>query len=1374
MPRIFDNIEKHLLPALQETLLLSNRADFCVGYFNLRGWKKLDAHIQHWAQTDGVCRLLVGMQKLPETEIRDAMSFLAKGENMDNQTAVRLKKRLAQAFRRQLAFGAPNNEDEAGLRQLAHRLRERKVVVKLFLKHPLHAKLYLLFRQDPVNPIIGYLGSSNLTMAGLTGQGELNVDVLDHDATLKLAKWFEDRWDENFCIDITKELIEILEQSWAREQLLPPYHIYIKMAYHLAEEARAGLAEFQIPSEFKGVLFDFQEAAVRIAAHHVNKRKGVLIGDVVGLGKTLLATALARLFEDDFGMRTLIICPKNLESMWNDYRETYGLRGKVLSSSRILRDLADERRYQLVIIDESHNLRNREGKTFRAIQEYIRENDCRVILLSATPYNKSYLDLSSQLRLFVEEDLDIGVRPERYLRDMSETEFLARHQCSPRTLAAFEKSEFPDDWRDLMRLYLVRRTRSFILDNYAHTDPEDGRRYLAYPDGRKAKFPTRLPRTIRFKADENDAADAYARLYSDAVVNTINALNLPRYGLGNYIVSDPEHPPTNDEKKHLQDLSRAGKRLMGFCRTNLFKRLESSGMAFILSVERHVLRNYIFLHAIENDLPLPIGAQGAEYLDTRLTDEDADRNRAELFGNDNEASDSSGAETGTGQRRYTEADFRRQAAEVYTVYASKYHSRFNWLKPALFQSTLAENLKSDAEALRCILETNGCWDPTVDQKLAALEKLIRIDHANQKLLIFSQFADTVRYLDTQLRARGCQEHAAVSGSSANPTEIAWRFSPESNNKRDRVPPNREIRVLLATDILSEGQNLQDCHIIVNYDLPWAIIRLIQRAGRVDRIGQHATEIPCYSFFIADGVEKIIRLRSRVRQRLLENAEVVGSDEAFFEDEDDAQTVRNLYTEHSGILDDDDDAEVDLASQAYQIWKNAIERDPALRPLIENMPDVVYSTKAWLGCGADSGAGVSPAVPTEAGQRPAPQNRDDQSIADASEPALTQGACIMRAPDIAGIVRDAICHFNDQRYHLHAWCIMPNHVHAVVTPWGEHTLSAILHSWKSYAAHLINRHLKKRGEVWERESFDHLIRSSESLSRFIAYVERNPVEAGLCSEPEQWGFSSCGAGIPPGNSREAAETAAPLAAPPPFHPPGEIDYSNMKSRGELPHLRKDGATYFVTFRLRDAILIRGAGVSPAVPTEAGQRPAPLDRPEGVLVYTRTATGTDALAYVNKAGESITESQIEILRAAACNPDTPAQPRNDLHHQLVRRGVEHIVSEEKRLGGQLGSPRGARFRTYERLKHYVQDLEGTLFAASAAEITQALEEIYKNPLRPVATDTLNRQLKSGISDDQLAELVLILRKEGRLCIIHEDETPAEPHIICSMGLFGKDEG
>jgi superfamily II DNA or RNA helicase len=1121
MPRIFDNIDRSLLPALRETLALSERADFCVGYFNLRGWKQVDGLIEEWPGGDGhCCRLLVGMQQMPQDQLRSVMSLLRGESDIDQATAIVLKRKLAQDFRDQLMVGIPTNDDEAGLRRLAAQITADKLVVKLFLRHPLHAKLYLHFRQDPLNPKIGYLGSSNLTFAGLSKQGELNIDVLDHDACDKLAKWFEDRWNDRFCLDISKELVEIINNSWARPEPIPPYHIYVKMAYHLSQEARAGLTEFRIPSDFGNKLFEFQKAAVKIAAHHLNKRGGVVIGDVVGLGKTLMATALARIFEDDHGVETLIVCPKNLVPMWEDYRHQYRLRAKVMSATNVQRELADLRRYRLVLIDESHNLRNREGNRYRALAEYIAANDSRVILLSATPYNKTYLDLSNQLRLFVDESEDIGVRPERLLRELGETEFIRRHQCPVRSLAAFEKSEYADDWRELMRLYLVRRTRSFIQENYAKLDPAVNRKYLEFADGTKSYFPTRVPKTVRFTINEKDPKDQYASLFADDVVKAVNHLTLPRYGLGNYQKPSPHKPPTPDEAKVLADLSRAGTRLKGFCRTNLFKRLESSGHSFLLSLERHILRNYIFLHAIENDLPVPIGTQDMGLLDTWANDEDSDL-WDPADGDDGGEADP----TKHVDRILTEADFKSRAAEIYKRYASHFRRRFKWLRPALFEEALSKDLRGDAKSLMKILAAVGPWDAARDAKLQALVELITKKHSNEKVLIFSQFADTVEFLESQLRGRHIVAVAGVTGDTEDPTAVAHRFSPVSNEKRDKVSPADELRVVLATDVLSEGQNLQDCAIIVNYDLPWAIIRLIQRAGRVDRIGQKSDKILCYSFLPADGVERIIRLRSRVRQRLRENAEVVGTDEAFFDDDDKTDLpLFNLYHEKAGLLDGDDEAEVDLASYAYQIWKNAIDRDSELEKVIPAMPNVVYSTR--------------------------------------------------------------------------------------------------------------------------------------------------------------------------------------------------------------PHK----------------------------PT--------TDQPEGALVYLKTAEGHDALAWMNTTGKSVTESQFTILKAAECSPDTPAIPRLEQHHEMVAGGVKLIIDTEKSVGGQLGRPSGARFRTYERLKAYAEEIKNTLFATP--ELNKAIEDIYKYPLLQSATDTLNRQLKSGISDPALAELVVALRQDARLCRVAEDVETAEPQVICSLGL------
>ena len=403
MPRIFDNIEQKLLPTLQDSLEAAKRADFCVGYFNLRGWRQLDQYVENFAGgADACCRLMVGMHKTPREQLQEILSLSESADEMDMQNSIRLKKRVAQEFRDQLVCGAPTNEDEVGLRRLSEQLKSGKLVVKLFLRHQLHAKLYLVHQGFKNLPAIGFVGSSNLTLSGLRYQGELNVDVLEHDATEKLQRWFDDRWKEKLCLDISKELIQVIDESWVTQET--PYHIYLKIAYHLSQEARTGISEYRIPREFRDRLFDFQSAAVRIAAQHVNKRGGVLIGDVVGLGKTMVGTALAKILQEDSFLETLIICPKNLVPMWEDYVREYRLYAEVLSISKVQKVLPELRRYRVVLIDESHNLRNTEGRRYRAIQEYIAINESKCILLSATPYNKTYLDLSAQLKLFIPED----------------------------------------------------------------------------------------------------------------------------------------------------------------------------------------------------------------------------------------------------------------------------------------------------------------------------------------------------------------------------------------------------------------------------------------------------------------------------------------------------------------------------------------------------------------------------------------------------------------------------------------------------------------------------------------------------------------------------------------------------------------------------------------------------------------------------------------------------------------------------------------------------------------------------------------------------------------------------------------------------------
>lgn len=927
MPTIFDNQSKIMLDELSETLNDSYKADFCVGYFNLRGWNTLANKVGFFAGGESAqARVIVGMNVSPDEELRAALRIKGAPEEMDLQTMARTRQSLLESFRRQLMFGFPTKGDKTALLQLKSQLENKKVVVRLHARFPLHAKLYLCHRHDHKTPLIGYLGSSNLTVSGLLKQGELNIDVLEQDAAHKLSDWFEKRWDDS--LDISADLAKVLGESWVVPR--SPFHIYLKMAYHLSREARQGQAEFSVPKSFKGDLFDYQVKAVQLAAHHLSKRGGALIGDVVGLGKTMTAAAIASIFIEQGDHNLLVLCPPNLVKMWEDELERFNVVGRVHAISRA-KDLAkDFKRYKLVVIDESHNLRSGEGKTYGFVHDYLHLNDSKVILLSATPYNKHYADLYHQLRLFVEPETNIGIRPENYIEELgthldadgkpTESDlaarktrgaiaFVARHQAPPDTLAAFAHSNHADDWRELMRLFLVRRTRSFIKEHYAQDDG-DGKKYLVYPDQSRFTFPARTPKTVKFPLDPTVTNDPYARLYSGKVVDIIDTLQLPRYGLENYLPRTFSIVPTNAESAIIANLTKAGTRLMGFCRTGLFKRLESSGAAFLLSIKRHILRNAVFIHAIEHGLPLPIGSSDSSLLDSAFKDGDED-------------------------------DFFANSADgLYQILATKHKTKFDWLRPDFFDHQLKADLENDILALSQVLAIAGTWDAALDAKLDKLEILLAETHADEKVLVFSQFADTIRYLESELKSRGVAGVVGVTGSDKSPTDLARRFSPVSNNA-GRVEP---IRVLLATDVLSEGQNLQDAHIIINFDLPWAIIRLIQRAGRVDRIGQTAPEILCYSFMPADGIDDIINLRGRLKDRLRAAGETIGTDEQFFEDEVQVK-LKDLFNEKSGILDDEDDGEVDLASYAFQIWDTARRTDPTLEAQIHRLPGNVEGARS---------------------------------------------------------------------------------------------------------------------------------------------------------------------------------------------------------------------------------------------------------------------------------------------------------------------------------------------------------------------------------------------------------------------------------------------
>jgi superfamily II DNA or RNA helicase len=931
VPRIIDNLDLKLQPILEESLFHSVALDACVGYFNLRGWSSLVDAVDQLPES-GVrppVRLLIGMrQETPEHELRDQLRIAKRQEIMDQATAKRLQELAAIDLRSQLSWGVPTAAVEKTLRDLRRQLIEGKVCVKLFLRHNLHAKLYLCHRADPVNPRIGFVGSSNLTFSGLGGQGELNVDVMDHDSTEKLHSWFQSRWDDRFSIDITNELIEIIDESWAAERLVDPHLIHLKLAYHLSEDARAGLNEFGLPESMQKKLLAYQSAAVKITARNLMSRSGAIIGDVVGLGKTIVATAVALLLQEEQGFETLIVCPKNLVSMWQGYIETYRLHGRVVSLSTVHKDLPDMRRYRLVILDESHNLRNPKRRDYGILRDYISLNDPKVLLLTATPFNTSMNDVASQLGLFIDADEDLGIRPEAAIQKMGEIEFLGKCDDKPSTLRAFQISEENEDWQRLLSHFLIRRTRRFIKENYAMLDPDNGRFYLLFGNGDRNYLPDRKPLPLPFETSVSDPASEMA---SEKVLEAIDELILPRYQMVSFL--DPNGTVPNEKEKALfADLKTAQGNLLGFTRTMLMKRLSSNGAVFMLSLQRHLLRNYMFLAALKTGTEIPVGS----VTDSQIFTDKEDGLEIDVDLEDDGVN-----------AVITKNEWESLGAKALKDLRARSPKSVVWVRPELFTADLEKAIESDTAVITSLLSQFGIWDQSRDSKLDALQELLTITHPHEKVLVFSEYADTATYVAKALEKRGLKKVAAVTGDNEDPTKLARRFSPQSNTDLPgpAVKSEDELRVLIATDVLSEGQNLQDSAIVVNFDLPWAIIKLIQRAGRVDRIGQKATKVLVYTFLPTGGVEDVLRLRERVARRLAKNAAVFGADERFLNTEGESQIIRGLFDESSDITDGDETAQVDYTSAAYEIWRRAKENYPDLAQAAIDLPDVTFATRS---------------------------------------------------------------------------------------------------------------------------------------------------------------------------------------------------------------------------------------------------------------------------------------------------------------------------------------------------------------------------------------------------------------------------------------------
>ena len=881
---IIDNRESVLLDHVKGLLRDSVSAKFAVGYFFTSGLAPLMEEVEHLNEL----KLLIGnisSRKTIEQLAEAHMNLLTVKDELNKQLfKPPSKRKLAVAetqegIRTSLSLIDQTDENEQMLRTLRELIAREKIKIRIYTLGRLHSKAYIFDypdgRHDRGNTIIG---SSNLSLGGLSDNTELNALVPGNSNHEKLTEWFYGLWNQSEEFD--KELMDELAKSWALNETVRPYDIYIKTLYHLLKDRlEVEVAEELLWERTMPPLTTFQIVAVKQALQILNDYGGVFVADVVGTGKTYIGTALLKHLQMVHGDRPLIVCPKSLEDTWKDFCREYGILAEILTLGKISQERIDlindpiYRNLTTVLIDESHNLRYPNTNRYKNLQPYLYGK--KVILITATPRNNTHEDIYHQIKLFHHnEETLIPIEPSNLKRFFHEVESGNRRL------------------QELLRYILIRRTRRHILKWYGEAD-ERGRLFIRI-QGKPFYFPMRELETWTYSID-----DTYAGFY-DEIMENIRALTFAKYGLWNYLHNEYKNkPPYND-------LAQIGKNLRGLMKVLVLKRLESSIYAFKETIKRLFRIHDLFLKSIEKGT-IPAGDEASELL------YEAESYDEELL------------------------------LETLGRLSEKYDAR------AFKIDELKRDVENDREILKEILATVGDINPELDNKLQTLKNILSQSPLNhEKVLIFTQYADTAEYLYDNLKDADVKR---ITSKEKNRLSIIRRFAPLSN-RYELKEGEKGIRILISTDILSEGLNLQDAFIVINYDLHWNPVRLIQRIGRLDRIGALTDVVYVHNFLPETKLEKHLRLKERIQNRIDEIHRTIGEDERILDktEQINEEAMYAIYEKMSYKLDDfevsSDPLSEDLfgMNEAEELLREIREKEPDYFDYIKNLPDGIRSAK----------------------------------------------------------------------------------------------------------------------------------------------------------------------------------------------------------------------------------------------------------------------------------------------------------------------------------------------------------------------------------------------------------------------------------------------
>jgi hypothetical protein len=708
---------------------------------------------------------------------------------------------------------------------LIHFLERDNVQVGLQTRPFVHAKLYCF-------PDAAFVGSSNFTINGLTRNTELNLPTTSPKTVTALREWFDFHFkqaDHSY----KEKLLQALRDCKLGTQEWLPYEVFLKIIFEFHRPSL--IASHKDESIID--LTEFQREGVQHLIQIINEFGGAMLADAVGLGKSFQALEVMdrlRRIDPTF-RRSLVVCPAQLRENWSKLFDLYGLGAKICSMEALSRDIP-RGPFDMIVIDESHNFRNRSINRYRNLMTFLGRNpDIKVLLLTATPINTSLDDLYSQLKIITkgleayDPLIDIGI---------------------PNLLDYFKsvKKEEEDILRIKEHLIVTRsrreiRYRQFVLN-------QD----IFLPDGTPLRFPKRELETVNYSVAPDNASEFYG-----SVGEIIYDLLFPQYNLISYRTDLSE-----DEKEDIATVNATA-----MIKILFLKRLESSIPAFVSSLEvQHQLLTF-FIDALDKGLVLnaPIAREvmnkALEGDVDDLTDEEAISYLNDLI------------------KEYASGE--EGAVQLFKK-AKETEGTYNF-------ASLKKDIEHDQKLIEELLDHCKQAITPHDHKLESLKKCIikylqSPKKSDNKILIFSYYKDTIQYLYESLNEDLKNDYSIRSAlifggiGSEKRTNIVRRFAPKSNTAADLVEdkykdaffeepikPEEEIDILFSTDVLSEGQNLQDAMVLINYDLHWNPVRLIQRIGRIDRLKSVHDQVFIHNFFPEEGLESLLRLVERLENRL---------------------------------------------------------------------------------------------------------------------------------------------------------------------------------------------------------------------------------------------------------------------------------------------------------------------------------------------------------------------------------------------------------------------------------------------------------------------------------------------------------------------------